>query len=90
MNAEFISAAFKNRPIDPLSNAIWWTEHVIATKGKLIQSHARNMDWFTYHSLDVIIPILVVIGLALILTIKLILCGFRSSVPKHDKTKKMQ
>ncbi|EDW03362.1 UDP-glucosyltransferase 2 [Drosophila grimshawi] len=46
--------AFRERPQEPLDLAIWWIEHVIATRGAtLSQSVARHINWFIYNSIDV-------------------------------------
>lgn len=65
-NAQTVSYVFRNRLQAPLATAIWWVEHVAATKGApLTKSHAVFLSTFIYYSLDVLLVILVV-GLILI------------------------
>lgn len=53
-NAEKVSYSFRNRPQSPIDTAIWWVEHVAATKGApFLKSHSINMSAFTYYSFDV-------------------------------------
>lgn len=53
-NAKTVSHSFNNRILKPLDTAIWWVEHVAATKGApLIQSNSVYMSGFSYHLLDV-------------------------------------
>lgn len=56
-NAKFVSEAFKDRPLSALDTAVWWTEYIARTKAQLVRTHARNMNWFVYHSLDVVLAL---------------------------------
>lgn len=53
--AKHTSAVFKDNILHPLDEAVFWIEHVAKFKGaKHLKSHAIEMSWFTYLSLDVI------------------------------------
>lgn len=53
--AEKVSFAFRNRPLSPVETAVWWIEHVIATGGMdLARTDSMKMNWFVYHSIDVV------------------------------------
>lgn len=39
----------------PLETSIWWIQYVLANGGELTKSHAPNMSWFAYHSVDVML-----------------------------------
>lgn len=50
-----ISNLFRDRPQHPLDTAVYWVEYVIRHRGaKHMQSPAVHLNWFQYHSLDVI------------------------------------
>lgn len=73
-NAKKVSFSYRNRPQKPLDTAIWWIEHVAATKGApLTKSYASHIHWFIYLSFDVyltLLTVLVVCILGWIVTIK--------------------
>lgn len=61
------TVSFRVRPQEPLDLAIWWVEHVIATKGApLSLSVARHINWFVFNSIDVYLIVLCIALLALI------------------------
>lgn len=54
LNAKAVSQSFNNRVTKPLNTAVWWVEHVAATKGaKLLQSNSVYMDGYAYYLFDV-------------------------------------
>lgn len=54
-NAARTSLAFRQRPMSPVDTSVWWIEHVIETGGlPLARSHAMELSWWSYHSVDVI------------------------------------
>ncbi|XP_031623771.1 UDP-glucuronosyltransferase 2C1-like [Contarinia nasturtii] len=58
--AQKVSYEHRNRLRSPLETAVWWVEHTIATSGfELGRANTTDMYWFTYHSIDVIIFILI-------------------------------
>ncbi|KAH8277066.1 hypothetical protein KR026_004741, partial [Drosophila bipectinata] len=49
------SARYKDQPMSPLDTAIWWTHYVLRHKGAPhMRVPGRKLDFFTYHSLDVL------------------------------------
>ncbi|EDV42998.1 uncharacterized protein Dana_GF18261 [Drosophila ananassae] len=49
------SARYKDKPMTPLDTAIWWTHYVLRHKGAPhMRVSGRKLDFFTYHSLDVL------------------------------------
>lgn len=64
-NAVKISQAYKERPRSPLETAIFWTEYAIKFDRELVVSHARHMNFFTFYSLDVIIPLVIVVVISI-------------------------
>lgn len=68
--AKETSAIFKDNLVHPMDEAIFWIEHVCKFKGaKHLKSHAVNMSWFTYLSLDILL-VNIVIFFAFILFIR--------------------
>lgn len=56
---------FRDRPQHPLDTAVYWVEYVMRHKGaKHMQSQAIDLNYFQYHSLDVIATLLVAIWLS--------------------------
>lgn len=52
--AREMSAIIKDNMNHPLDEAIYWIEHVARFKGaRYLKSHAINMSWLSYFSLDV-------------------------------------
>jgi glucuronosyltransferase len=48
------SKIFRDNPIEPLDEAIYWIEYVIKHKGAPhLKSHTVNMPWYVYNLLDV-------------------------------------
>ncbi|KAG7273499.1 hypothetical protein CRUP_015875, partial [Coryphaenoides rupestris] len=59
-----LSAFHKDRPMDPLALSVYWTEYVMKHKGaRHLRPAAHNLNWFQYHSLDVIMLLVVVVML---------------------------
>ncbi|KAG5667808.1 hypothetical protein PVAND_015777 [Polypedilum vanderplanki] len=68
--AEKVSNSFKNRLTSPLETAIYWIEYLANTDGNLIKSHAVELNYFTYHSFDVLLFIFILIFLPIFLIFK--------------------
>lgn len=63
-NAGKLSRIFKDRPIGPLENAVYWMEYAVRHRGaKQIRTKAREMIWFDYFLVDVIVVCLVLFAL---------------------------
>lgn len=90
-NAKLISYSFKNRINTPLETAIWWTEYVAKTHGApLIKSHAVQLPWYVYHSVDVYVVIFaIIIGslMSWIWLLKTCCCNSSGNKSKHRKEK---
>lgn len=64
--AKETSAIFKDNIVSPMSEAMFWIEHVAKFKGaKHLKSHATQMSWFTYLLLDIILVNLLAVLAAL-------------------------
>ncbi|XP_022230648.1 UDP-glycosyltransferase UGT5 [Drosophila obscura] len=62
-----VGSAYNNRVQQPLETAIWWVEHVAATKGApLNQPSAVHLSRFVYYSLDIYLVVISVILLLFI------------------------
>ena len=75
-----VSHSYRNRLSDPLDTAIWWIEYIVANNGgrKLLQSHCVKLNWFNYHSLDVISVLLCSIIVTILILIKVIAFGIKN------------
>lgn len=56
----------------PIETSLWWIQYILENDGELITSHATNLSWFVYHSIDVLlllgsIFIAVIYGIILLL-----------------------
>ncbi|KAH8242955.1 hypothetical protein KR032_003265 [Drosophila birchii] len=53
--ARTLAARYRDQPMKPLDSAIWWTHYILRHKGATYMRVAgRDLDFFTYHSLDVL------------------------------------
>lgn len=53
-NAKKASELFRDRPVHPLDEAVFWVQYVLRHSGaKHMQSQAMDLNWLQYHSLDV-------------------------------------
>jgi glucuronosyltransferase len=53
-NAQRLSALFRDQPLTPLEQAVFWTEYVIRHKGAPhMRSAALDLTWYQYYLLDV-------------------------------------
>ncbi|KAK6302207.1 hypothetical protein J4Q44_G00265620 [Coregonus suidteri] len=79
-----LSAIHKDHPVDPLELSVYWTEFVMRHKGAgHLRAAAQDLNWFQYHSLDVI-GLLIVVAMAVVMvTLKcLSLCVRRFTTRK--------
>jgi len=61
-----LSALFRDQPDQPLDRAVFWTEYVLRHQGAThLRSAARDLNFFQYHSLDVIFLLFTIIWIAL-------------------------
>ena len=70
-----LSALHKDRPVDPSELSVYWTEYVMRHKGAdHLRPAAHDLNWFQYHSLDVIAVLSVVVVVALMVTVSCMRC----------------
>lgn len=50
-----LQTLMKERPIEPLDNAVWWTEHVIKYGGDHLLSPANHMTYIEYYEAELIL-----------------------------------
>lgn len=88
------SLKFRDRPQHPLDNAAFWVEYVIRHHGaKHLQSPAVHLNFFQYHSLDVLAVLWIIVYLSLKVSkcfLKFVyrkLCGRKSRDAKELTTK---
>lgn len=74
--AKEISTRFKDNPIDPLANAVYWMEFIVRHKGaKHLKSAAVNQSYFSYMLFDVYFALvlglfIVMLGVRKVITLK--------------------
>lgn len=89
-NMKRISTLFKDRPMKPLDEAVYWVEYV-ARHGNILQSPAIHLNWWQQHLLDVyafvLVCLLTVIGVVVFVLRKLtkLLFGCKSDSKKDTK-----
>ncbi|KAL4609002.1 hypothetical protein GN956_G24313 [Arapaima gigas] len=84
-----LSAIHKDRPIEPLDLAVHWTEFVMRHKGaEHLRPAAHNLNWFQYHSLDVIGLLLTVAVTVVVVTVKSCTFCFRKCCRRKSQKKK--
>jgi glucuronosyltransferase len=92
-NVQRLSRIFRDQPLTPLEQAVYWTEYVIRHKGAPhLRSAVLDLAWYQYFLLDVIAVLALAIG-SVVLTITMILkLVLRRvwSVKKNDKERKKQ
>ena len=69
-NIEKLSALHKDRPMNPSELSVYWTEYVMKHKGAdHLRPAAHDLNWFQYHSLDVITVLSLVVLVVLMVTV---------------------
>lgn len=57
--AKEVSGYFRDNPIDPMEESMYWIEYVARHNGaKVFQSNAVNIPWYIYFHFDIIAAIL--------------------------------
>ncbi|XP_062313291.1 UDP-glucuronosyltransferase 1-2-like isoform X2 [Osmerus eperlanus] len=73
-----LSAVHRDRPIEPLDLAVFWTEFVMRHKGaEHLRPAAHDLNWIQYNSLDVIGFLIVILITVIMVTVKSCLFCFR-------------
>lgn len=98
-NAKKISALFRDNPIHPMDEAMYWIEHTIRNKNNSLPKAASiSLPWYKYLLLDVVAAVLVTLILLAVITYKILDYIFgpkakataktTSKVPGKEKRKK--
>ena len=78
-NAQRVSRIFRDQPLTPLQQAVFWTEYVIRHKGAPhMRSAVLDLAWYQYLLLDVI----AVLALATVSVLLILLLVFRAVLKK--------
>ncbi|XP_034664437.1 UDP-glucuronosyltransferase 2B14-like [Drosophila subobscura] len=91
INAKETSKRYRDQPMTALAKANWWTEYILRHKGAAhMRVAGRELDFFTYHSLDVIGTLLGGALVCLVLIVALLwqlarLAGLGQSKQKKQK-----
>ncbi|XP_036897821.1 UDP-glucuronosyltransferase 2B31-like isoform X1 [Sturnira hondurensis] len=87
-NAMKLSRIHHDQPMKPLDRAVFWIEFVMRHKGaKHLRPASYNLNWFQYHSLDVIGFLLACVATAILVVTKCVLfcCRKFTKTGKKDK-----
>lgn len=86
-NVKKISSIFRHNAIHPLKEAVFWIEHVAKFKGAPhLKSHALEMSWFTYLSIDIAIATLLT-AIAGFYVLRILIAKF---FPKAEEPKELE
>ncbi|KAG5272176.1 hypothetical protein AALO_G00162480 [Alosa alosa] len=86
-----LSRIHHDQPMKPLDEAVFWIEFVMRNKGaKHLRVQAHNLSWYQYHSLDVIIFLLAIVGLFIFIVVKSCCFCFRKCFGKSILKKKTE
>lgn len=67
-NMQRLSRLHRDQPMAPLDQAVFWIEFIVRNKGAAhLRTESFRMPWYTYHSVDVILTLLSLVGLILFL-----------------------
>ncbi|KAI8436743.1 hypothetical protein MSG28_010214 [Choristoneura fumiferana] len=88
--AKKIAARFKDRPMNPLDTAVWWTEYVIRHKGADFMKPPK-ISYIAYQMLDVYLFLLGVVAVIIYVILKVItliinVFGSKNVTKKQKKT----
>jgi glucuronosyltransferase len=95
-NAQRLSRIYRDQPLTPLQQAVFWTEYVIRHKGAAhMRSAALDLTWYQYFLLDVIAVLALAVGSVLVfmllilkLVIKKVLSGKSRETSSTSRRKK--
>ncbi|CAL8090891.1 unnamed protein product [Orchesella dallaii] len=78
-NADARSLLFRDRPLDVLSNAVWWVEHVLKHGGaEHLKSPARKLNFIQYYSIDIAVFLVLSGGFLLLFCYMLLRFGIQA------------
>ncbi|KAF6131146.1 hypothetical protein HJG60_008029 [Phyllostomus discolor] len=88
-NAMKLSRIHHDQPIKPLDRAVFWIEFVMRHKGaKHLRPASYDLNWFQYHSLDVIGFLLACVATAILVVTKCVLFCCRKFAKTGKKGKR--
>ncbi|XP_063049736.1 UDP-glucuronosyltransferase 2B1-like [Engraulis encrasicolus] len=71
-----LSHLHRDQPVEPLDRALFWIQFVMRHKGAAhLRTESYKMPWYSYHSLDVTLFLLVVLFLMLFIVFALVRCA---------------
>ncbi|XP_041656633.1 UDP-glucuronosyltransferase 1A5-like [Cheilinus undulatus] len=86
-NIQRLSRLHRDQPVAPMDQAVFWVEYVIRHKGAPhLRTEAYKMPWYSYHSLDVLLLLMMVATVLLLSTfavLRFLCCRHR----RKSKTK---
>ena len=84
------SSIFSDRLLDPLDEAVYWTEYLMRHGGaKHLRSPAKDLYWFQFYLLDVMLFVAVVVLLVVVVLWKLFVCCRFLCCRSRTKEKKL-
>ncbi|XP_036814544.1 UDP-glucuronosyltransferase-like [Oncorhynchus mykiss] len=84
-----LSAVHKDRPIEPLDLAVFWSEFVMRHGGaEHLRPAAHDLNWIQYHSLDVFTLLLTIVLIVVMVTVKCCKVCFRKCCGTKKTMKK--
>lgn len=87
-----VSHSYRNRLSEPLTEAVYWSEYIAENGGNLLRSHsALQLNFFNYHSFDVIMVLLFAMFVTIFLLIKAItkLWMWIKDISRSDKNSQL-
>ncbi|XP_069697674.1 UDP-glycosyltransferase UGT5-like isoform X2 [Periplaneta americana] len=77
-NAQSLSRIYRDQPLTPLEQAVFWTEYVIRHKGAPhMRSAALDLAWYQYFLLDVMAFLVLAVGSVLLIVFLMLRAVFR-------------
>ncbi|XP_052453704.1 UDP-glucuronosyltransferase 2A1-like isoform X1 [Carassius gibelio] len=74
-NIQRLSKLHHDQPMKPLDRAVFWIEFVMRNRGAPhLRTQSFRMSWIEYHSVDVILTLLVIVILICLMIYKIIKC----------------
>ncbi|ODN00424.1 UDP-glucuronosyltransferase 2B23 [Orchesella cincta] len=85
-NVKKISTLYKDQPDSPLNRAVYWVEYVMRHKGAPhLRSEGRKLNFFQYHSYDVILTYIAIISIVIYLIFSILnLKGYPSGLDSRS------
>ncbi|CAL7940607.1 unnamed protein product [Xylocopa violacea] len=81
-SAKKASQIFRDRPMNPLDEAVYWIEYVLRNGPDSLKSRGVNLSWFQFYQIDVYVFLIACSILAIYLSVvllKLVVNNFRRS-----------